>query len=269
MMDSRHISQEDLALYAMRSLAPEEAATIGEHLATCARCRQELAETTGDLALLTLSAEQHPLPEGARQRLLTRIATAPLPHRETQQRVAVPVPQRSRRGAIVWAPWVAVAALVVLAIVLGARVSSLNNQLRNESRLAATLGAETSHSRQVLDVLTSPKAQRVVLTPASTSITPSGRVIYLPERGGLIFEAAHLQPLPQNKTYELWIIPANGKAPIPAGIFRPNAQGMASLVLPPIPTGVPAKAFGITAENAGGSLSPTLPILLSGAVPGA
>jgi len=73
-----------------------------------------------------------------------------------------------------------------------------------------------------------------------------------------------MQPLPPNKTYELWVIPASG-APIPAGTFRPDASGSGSVVMPSIPQGVQAKAFGITVENAGGSQTPTMPIILSGA----
>jgi anti-sigma-K factor RskA len=77
-------------------------------------------------------------------------------------------------------------------------------------------------------------------------------------------EASNLQPVPPGKTYELWVIPADGKAPLPAGTFHPDARGYASVVLPTLPAGVPAKAFGVTVENAGGSPSPTLPLVLSG-----
>ncbi|MGA7857108.1 MAG: anti-sigma factor, partial [Terracidiphilus sp.] len=63
----------------------------------------------------------------------------------------------------------------------------------------------------------------------------------------------------------LWVIPANGNAPIPAGLFRPDAAGNASVVLPPLPKGVPAKAFGVTVEKAEGSATPTAPIILAGA----
>jgi anti-sigma-K factor RskA len=77
-------------------------------------------------------------------------------------------------------------------------------------------------------------------------------------------EASHLKPVPAGKAYELWVIPASGAAAIPAGTFWPNSEGYASVVLPKIPSGVPAKAFGITIENAGGSNTPTAPIILSG-----
>jgi len=81
----------------------------------------------------------------------------------------------------------------------------------------------------------------------------------------MILLATNLKPLPQGKTYELWLIPADGKAPVPAGTFNPDAVGTATLVLPPLPSGIAAKAFGVTVENAGGATSPTMPIVLSGA----
>ena len=71
--------------------------------------------------------------------------------------------------------------------------------------------------------------------------------------------------LPIAKVYELWIIPADGTAPVPAGTFRPDARGYASVVMPQIPKGVAAKAFGVTMEAEGGATTPTMPILLVGA----
>ncbi len=73
MTESRHISQEDLTLYAMGSLAPDEMASVTGHLRSCAECRAELAEIQGDLALLALSVEQEPVPEGSYDRLLSRM----------------------------------------------------------------------------------------------------------------------------------------------------------------------------------------------------
>jgi anti-sigma-K factor RskA len=37
------------------------------------------------------------------------------------------------------------------------------------------------------------------------------------------------------------------------------------VVLPPLPKGVEAKAFGVTVEDEGGATTPTLPIILVGA----
>ena len=77
MTDSIHISLEDLTLYAMQALSSAERVPIRLHLAECEACRTELAAVSGDLALMAMSTEQHPLPEGARDRFLTRIGAAP------------------------------------------------------------------------------------------------------------------------------------------------------------------------------------------------
>ena len=159
----------------------------------------------------------------------------------------------------------AAAAMAIVAISLGVQNQALNDELHDESNLVTNLAAQASRAQQVLEVLTAPSAQRVTLTEGKAPAQPTARATYLPERGGLILLATNLKPLPEGKTYELWVIPANGKAPVPAGLFRPDAVGTATLVLPPLPSGIAAKAFGVTIEKASGSDSPTSPIILSGA----
>jgi anti-sigma-K factor RskA len=84
-------------------------------------------------------------------------------------------------------------------------------------------------------------------------------------KGTLIFLASNLQPLQPAKTYELWLIPAGeGQNAIPAGTFHPDARGNANVIMPPLPKGVEAKAFGVTIEDEGGSATPTQPIILAG-----
>ncbi len=39
MMDAQHISQDDLALYALQALSNEESAAVREHLSGCEVCR--------------------------------------------------------------------------------------------------------------------------------------------------------------------------------------------------------------------------------------
>jgi anti-sigma-K factor RskA len=48
-------------------------------------------------------------------------------------------------------------------------------------------------------------------------------------------------------------------------MFKPDAHGSGSIVNPPLPAGLEAKAFAITIENEAGSPTPTSPILMSGA----
>jgi Anti-sigma-K factor rskA/Putative zinc-finger len=263
MTGSEHISQEDLMLHALQTLAEAESAAVRAHLAQCATCRNELAEVSGDAVLVGLSVLQYPAPVGARQRLLDRIAA--------DASIAKQTVRKEARGQVLpflpkaWIPWAAAAALAILSISLGAKINSLNKELRDASTQLADLRKQSAEARQVLEVLTSRSAQRVLLTTSEKSIQPTGRAFYLADSGGLVFQANNLKLLASDKTYELWVIPVNGK-PIPAGLFRPDGAGSASVVLPPLPRGVPAKAFAVTIEKAAGSDTPTAPIILLGAI---
>ncbi len=276
MMQAGHIPQEDLVLYAMQALSSEESAAVSLHLEECEICRGELAAVQGDLALVAMSVEQHPLPAGARQRFINRMSSASaagsaksaVAGMERSAGMMVPIDiKRPARKAALWIPWIAVAALLLLATSLERKVRSLNDELGKQYQSAAQMTADSAHAKQVLEVLTSPGSKRVLLTAGKVKPAPTARAVYLAESGGLILQANDLEHLAEDKVYELWVIPANGQAPIPAGLFRPDATGSASVVLPPLPKGVTAKAFGVTIEKAVGSTTPTAPIVLVGAVP--
>ena len=102
----------------------------------------------------------------------------------------------------------------------------MNDALDGESRLVANLAAKASHAQQVLEVLNAPDAQRVTLTATKTPPAPTAHTVYLADRGALVMEASNLKPVAAGKTYELWVIPASGAAPVPAGTFTPNARGL-------------------------------------------
>ncbi len=271
-MIDEHIPQEDLALYAMQALPETEAAGICTHLASCAACRDDLAALFGDMAMFAASVEQYPLPQGARQRFLDRIS-ATAQEKPAAQLSAHPIAAKKQTGTIhpwrVRIAWASAAMLAATVLLLGLNIDSLHRQLQNDAQQMAALAAQSSRAQRVLDLLTSNSAQHVLLTANKTPAEPTGRAVYLADRGALIFQANNLKPLPEDRTYELWVIPANGAAPIPAGLFRPDAAGSASVVLPQIPSGVPAKAFGVTVERAEGSTTPTAPIILAGAASGA
>ena len=270
MTGHRHIPQEDLTLYAMHALGSEEQAQIAAHLEGCEECRANLAKESATLALLAMSVEHRRLPEGARNRFLERIKTAPLPaSRVVGITDRVPSPQRpaKARTASRWISWAATAALLLISLVLGVKLRQANDELRSKSALVEAQADASQRAQRVLELLTAPAARHVLLTAGTPHPAPSARAAYLASRGALILEASNLAPIAPNKTYELWIIPANGHPPVPAGLFRPDAAGNAHLVLPDIPSGIKAKALGVTVESASGSTSPTLPIVLAGDLP--
>jgi anti-sigma-K factor RskA len=267
MMDiQQHIAPEDLALHAMHALSPEESAIVAAHVATCATCQEEMAELRGDMALLALSVEQHPLPEGATERFMQRVAASAASPAASATATVIPFEATGRRKRIwpVLVPWAAAAALAAVCISLGIENRNLSDTISAETGLLATLSSKASQAQQIVDVLNAPTAQRVSLEVTKHSAEPSGKVIYLADRGALIFQADNLKPLDPGKTYELWVIRSDGKASLPAGVFKPNGSGYASVVLPPLPPGISAKAFGVTIESDPGSPTPTLPIVLSG-----
>jgi anti-sigma factor RsiW len=257
-----HISEEDLALYAMRSLAPAETATVQPHLNTCEECRSKLADILGELSLVSLTVPQEPIPAEARDRFLKRMrAEAP-----SKQVAPARVPQEPTRGGNWFGGlgWIAAAAALLFAAYLGNNAHNLRQQLDSQRYQNIQLSNQVTRVQQTQDVLTSRTAKRVTLSEVKASTLPTAHVIYEKEKGALIFVASNLHPVKTNKTYELWLIPANGQAPIPAGLFRPDINGSASVVLPPLPTGIEAKAFGVTIEDLQGAATPTLPIVMSG-----
>jgi hypothetical protein len=278
-VNGNHISEEDLVLYSLQSLSAGETASVELHLEECAECARSLAEFTGDLALLSLSVEQQPAPTGARDRFMARVAAEP----QTAASVAAPIrpavapeptatparviqevkPRRSWFPILI--PWAAAFAVLVLAGYLGNQNQKLQGLLDDNKGEIARLSASADRAQQVMDALTSSAAKQVTLTEGKATPAPTGRTSYLADKGALVFVGNNLKPIPAGKTYELWIIPADGRAPVPAGLFRPDDHGSASVVLPKLPTGVPAKAFGVTVENAEGATSPTMPIVLVGA----
>jgi anti-sigma-K factor RskA len=169
----------------------------------------------------------------------------------------------SRRGPRFWIPWSIVAGLAVTCTAVVVQNRALNEELNDESNLVKNLAAKASKAQQVLEVLTAPGAQRITLTDGKIPAEPIAHATYLQERGGLVLLAANLKTLPADKTYELWVMPVDG-APVPAGLFRADAGGNATVILPQLSPGLAAKTLVITVEKAGGASAPTLPAMLSG-----
>ena len=244
---------EDLALYALGALQGEERVSLEKHLDGCASCHRELEQLRGDMALMALSTAGPVPPRRARQRLIEAVAREP-------RRSATP----ATRGWWTLVPWVAAAALAAGLVALGLQNSDLQRRIAGLQDQSAQQLAELQRAREVVSTLTATDAMRVTLVAAKTPPQPQGKAIYVRDRSSLIFLASNLQPLPPQKAYELWLIPTSG-APIPAGVFKPDAHGSATVINPPLPAGVQAKAFAITVEPESGSSAPTLPIVMFGA----
>lgn len=263
---------EDLALYALDALTGEERANLEKHLATCAACKLELEQLRGDGAMLALATIGPKPPLRARQRLLDAVAKeatqSPLSQekrRATLAEVREGRADRFARRRSWWGVlgWAATAAVIVFAASLWKENLALKQTLASARSQAAETTREMEAIRKIVAPIVEPEAQRVTLVSVKTPIQPQGKAFYLRNRSSLVFVANNMPTLPPQKSYELWLIPTQG-APIPAGVFKPDAHGSATVVNPPLPAGTEAKAFAITVENEAGSNSPTMPIVMMG-----
>jgi len=187
--------------------------------------------------------------------------------------VAIDQPKRSVAGRVLsWAGWAVAAGLAVAAGSLYRERDTLRESLATQTsqmdRMKTDMtsqSADLGAAREVMDTMKDSSAMRVTLTTYKASTAPIGRATYIASKGALIFLVSNMAPLQPAKKYELWLIPAQeGMKPIPAGMFLPDSQGNASVIMPPLPKGVEAKGFGVTIEDEAGSESPTMPIVLSG-----
>jgi len=289
-----HPDPADLTLYAMQLVNRDQAAVIADHLAHCAECAAELARIQGDLALAALTTTLETPATSTRERLLSQVArekklapAAPpaLAQAETVQPTqARPIatfgspgsvlsigehkPKRGTRLIVLTGlGWAAAAALCLASGLLLRDRQNLRRDLSAQQSQIARLDSDAAQAHQLMDALTDPGAMRVSMRmPASPKPqgVPSGGITYNPRKGTLIFLASNMGALEQYKAYELWIIPADNSAPIPAGTFHPDQQGNASVVMPDLPKGIPAKAFGVTIEQDGGTQTPTMPLVMFG-----
>jgi anti-sigma-K factor RskA len=244
---------DDLALYALGALGGADRAALDKHLESCADCRRELDQLRGDMALMAMSVAGPKPPQRSKQRLMSAIGKEPRRREQPQ-----------RRAWWGWIPWViAAAAMVAMAFMLQEN-SELEKDLAQAKSQLSSSQSELQRAKEVVATLTASDAMRVTLVAAKTPPQPQGKAIYLKDRSSLIFLANNLPVLPAQKAYELWLIPKTGD-PIPAGVFKPDAHGSATVLNPPLPAGVEAKAFAITVESESGSSTPTMPIVMVGA----
>jgi anti-sigma-K factor RskA len=216
------------AAYSLHALEAEEREAYEEHLAQCARCRDELAQLQESAAALAWAVEAPAPPAALRARILAEASAG----REN----VVPLPLRARRA------WQAAAAVAACAAVgLGVWAATLHN----------SLGTARAHE-SALQIVVDPSSHTVALT--------GGRGMVAVGRNGVgVLVVDRLPAAPDGKTYEAWVIPRGGK-PQRAGTFD-GGDGMTMVKLQmPVPRGATVAA---TVERAGGVDAPTTKPFLS------
>jgi Anti-sigma-K factor rskA, C-terminal len=259
---------EALALYAMGALDdPRELAALQAHLGACVECRRELEALRADAALLALSAVGPRPPERARQRLLAAIAAGPGPERLLPQKPYIVGRLRSR-----WLSFAPIAVMLLLAVFSILLWRDLRNTRRDLRHLRAQMdqmqteleqkNKDLAEAKSVRDLLRAPDAWPLTLVHQQTPPQPQIKLVYSRQQGSLLLMASSLPRLPENKVYALWLLPADNGAPMPAGWFKPDNNGNGMMFHAMQTAGINAKGFAVTIE-AGGSQSPTMPIVMA------
>jgi anti-sigma-K factor RskA len=270
MREAFHIPEEDLIQYALGTFKDVQLSQFTAHLSMCNDCRAELGRIQVELASFATVLPSSELPAGARERFLHRLSTDTAPDSKFVQ-------LRNKSRLYLWSKSiqqqlesplllkVATGALAAAVLFLGYDDLSHIHQIRQMGPAISRYERAAAEFENLKDFLRGTNTQQVSLhEKALAPKAPEGHAIYSATSGKLVFTASSMPAPPAGKAYELWVLPAGGGAPIPAGVFTPDLQGNAAVVFPEIPVNVQAAGFGVTVEDAAGAKTPTPPIILSG-----
>jgi anti-sigma-K factor RskA len=241
--------------YALGALEPDEVDTVERHLAFCAECAAEerqIAQAAAALlvAPLALSAQTASAPQALRARILERVRGLPVESAPASAHPTDAAP-RAHRG-------------------LRDRLRALFSQ--------SPAGTEETHSetpapyhptgdaeldRILLDLLVDP-ACAILPAPGAAEPGAFARLIVTPTSStGVLFASGLRAPAP-GKAYQIWLL-RDGQ-PVPNALFTTDHQGRgASLVRATEPV-LAYDTVAVTPEPVGGSVGPTGPIVLAGAL---
>jgi len=223
--------RENIPAFILGGLTPEEEEALREHLRSCEECRQEMSSYEPLLHALNLPADDAPLPAGARERLLER-ATERTDNVRTLPTAASPPgaesvgPSSHPSGRPSRLPWALAAASLLLAVLLAGFFYQQNRQLNSE------VADQQQTISSVVDLMERPDLR---VEDLSTPDSEARARVYAAREGDvgmLVFD--RLPPLPENKTYQLWV--GGGDALRSAGTFEPTSTEKGSyhkLLSPP------------------------------------
>lgn len=229
---------DDLAIYALDALDPDEHAALEAHLSGCTACRAELEEHRATLARLVVPVEEPPpsVWAGIAQQL-PQLSGPPAPvaglpdagttaarpgdQADDPDDTVVPLHaplHARRRGLADRAGWLAAAAALVVVLGLGAVLVGRGG---GESESVTDLAAAAADA---------PGATVVPLE--SESGDQVARVVLAGEAGAtdyLIFDDA--AQLPSGRSYQLWKTDAG--PPVSLGVLGDGSAGAVAIAAPP------------------------------------
>ena len=256
--------QELLAGYALDAIDPVESEALGEHLASCAECRDELNELREASGLMAHAATPQAPGEHVRAQILAQVK-AESRSRETPAQV-VPMPQRA---STVWpnllrlAAAIAFIALLTGVIVLWRRDARMQAEIARLSRQLNAQQNEIQSSRdlmarqqEALALLNSAVATRIQLNGMPAAPNARATFVFDKQNGRAVLMTDGLPLTSTDKAYEVWFIP-KGRSPMPGKVFTVDASGHAMITEQMPPEAMDGAVIAITIEPKTGSAAPT------------
>jgi anti-sigma-K factor RskA len=237
---------ELIALAALGELRPQEERELDDAVRADEAVADELAQALAGAAAIQRSTAEDP-PPLLRASVMAAIRDTPQEGSEAdpgprgggpKSDAVVSITSARRRS---WRPLLAgVAAATVLLI--GGMVVVVSQNDAGTDDVAAVVDAPDA----ITEVLEGDLGGTLLVT-------------YSPSKDAMVVEGQGVPVLGDTETYQLWLVDEGGA--ISAGLFRPAGDGSVSERLDGVdPTGF---GLGVTREPAGGSDSPTLPIIAS------
>ena len=285
-----------LPLAALERLDADEIAALREHLGGCAECDAELREFEHAVAMFALSLEAPAKEDRVRRKLEARLAppvqlapaAPPLPVAPAREPAGVVTPMPPRREMTPrWAPRLAIAASVVLALYgaavtsrlrdlqhsydeRGDRLTYLQNRFDTLEHQAQDASAKIDALSQVLNqriqlerVLDAPDLEVTRLAPLAPAPGAHAVIVSSRSTGGAVLRVNGLEASPPGKTYELWWI-TKQKGPVEAATFNAESGKEVLTKVDAPPSGDRVIATAVTLEPAGGVPKPTGVMYLKG-----
>ncbi|HKA84047.1 MAG TPA: anti-sigma factor [Acidimicrobiales bacterium] len=242
---------DEIAVYALDGLEPDERAVVEAHLAECPVCQAELDGHLATLARLTPDEPASPavwarisesiIAEG--DEVLDRPRLEAVPHPDAP----AAEPRRRRGGApssprhlARRRPWERIAGLAAAAVVLVAAAIGIGYVLGDRGEAPSSLADNAQDAINAGD-------------PVATLATPDGEAVarvVVTDTGTGYFLADDLPTLEEGRTYQLWQL--DGDQPISLGTLGDGTTAVTSVAVPAGTT-----TMAISAEAAGGAVSPT------------
>jgi hypothetical protein len=269
-------------LYALGGCSDADRERLAVHVADgCPACEAALRANRDAASQLLLAVEPiQPSPE-LRERLFARaraVATGG---------IAIVPPRRrsvSTRGAIAAAAGVLlIIGLSLTSAVLGVRLererattADLEEALAYEESISWSLVRQTESERsrriaieqrlvglsRVVSALEAPLARSLALAGQGEFRRAVAKAYIEPESGRLILYAHNLPPVPDGRTYQIWVIVDDRHRSV--GLFASDIQGEAKYDAGRLPDLDGPVKVAVTLEPEGGAPQPTGPIVLLG-----